>query len=481
MLFNSWTYFAFFALIIPVYFLLHHRQRWWWLLLASYGFYMSWRPEYAALIALSTLVDYGAGIAMSKHETKRARKPWLILSLGINLGLLFTFKYLVFFTSIVQDGLHALGIEANTPSFDILLPVGISFYTFQTLSYTIDVYRGDQKVERHLGIFALYVAFFPQLIAGPIERSTTFLKQFYRKVEFELQRIVDGGKLILWGLFKKIVIADNLALFADAVFDQPEAFGGNVLILGAFAFMFQVYCDFSGYTDIAIGSARILGFDLSSNFDRPFFARSLPDVWRRWHSSLTNWINWYLYRPLRQRWSGKLGRYAAIYIVFTLIGFWHGAGWPFILFGVVHATLLSLFYLTEQPRAKLAAMLGLKETSFSRKIIDLTFTFLPWVFAGIFIRSNSAEDALYYISHLFDGEGLLRYKYQLTQWEMVNFIAVALGLSILFIIELRSRDLRNPFHHIRWASVRWSLFLLLIFSLILFQTHQNQAFYYFQF
>lgn len=482
MLFNSLGYLLFLPLVTMVYYLLGHKQRWWWLLLASYFFYMAWRPEYAALILSSTLIDYWAALKMGQIEEKRKRKPWLYLSLFVNLGLLLSFKYLGFFSEVTHDLLSAIGMDYTTPNFDILLPIGISFYTFQTLSYTIDVYRGDRPPEKHFGIFALYVSFFPQLIAGPIEKSTRFLPQFFKKVTFDLQRIVDGSKLILWGLFKKMVIADNLAIIADYVFDSPDTFGGNMLIVGAFAFMLQVYCDFSAYSDIAVGSARILGFDLMDNFNRPFFAGSLPEVWRRWHISLTDWVNDYMYKPMRKRFPSKFGRYVAIYVIFTTIGFWHGAGWPFILFGLVHATYVAVHHATKKLRAAVSKGTGLEKAPRFKKIIDILITFNLWVFAGIFIRSNSVSEAWYTITHLFSGQGLLRYKYQMPDFGMSEFVAICFGLLLLAIMEITNRtDLRNPFHHIKWQGVRWMLFFVLIFGIILFKTRMSEAFYYFQF
>jgi alginate O-acetyltransferase complex protein AlgI len=482
MLFNSLGYLFFLPLVTLVYYMLGHKHRWWWLLLASYGFYMAWRPEYALLIFGSTMIDYWAARKMGEQPDKQKRKPWLYLSLLVNLGLLMSFKYLGFFNEAIHDFLGMFGAEYVAPRFDILLPIGISFYTFQTLSYTIDVYRGDREPEKHLGIFALYVSFFPQLVAGPIEKSTRFLPQFLRKVQFNFQRVVDGSKLILWGLFKKMVIADNLAVFVDYVYADPEAYGGNVLILAAFAFMFQVYCDFSAYSDIAIGSAQVLGFDLMDNFKRPFFATSLPEVWKRWHISLTDWINDYMYRPLRKRFPSTLGRYFAIYIIFGTLGFWHGAGWTFILFGLIHATYITVHHLTQKLRDKFTQKSGLAKVPRFKRVLDILITFNLWVFAGIFIRSNSVSDAWYTITHLFSGDGLLRYKYIMSEFTMTNFAAIVLGMLVLAIIEFTNKtDLRHPFHQIPWQPLRWLAFIGMIFAIILFKTRISEAFYYFQF
>ena len=359
MLFNSLEYLLFLPLVAIIYFVVNHRYRWVVLLIASYIFYISWRVDYAALILFSTCIDYWAGLKMASKLDKKSRKPFLYLSLLANLGLLFSFKYLSFFNESLRTLLGWTDIEYPIDEFSILLPVGISFYTFQTLSYTIDVYRGNKTAEKHFGIFALYVSFFPQLVAGPIERSTTFLPQFYIKHFVDWQRIIDGVKLIVWGLFKKMVIGDNLAIFVAYVYGSPDAYSGNILILATLAFTVQVYADGSGYTDIAIGSAKVLGFKLSDNYNRPFFATSIARLWRRWHITLTTWINDYFYTPLNNRTKTKTGRYRNIVIVMVVVGLWHGAGWQFVFFGLLHAANIILFRATTKQREQLNQWLGL--------------------------------------------------------------------------------------------------------------------------
>ena len=298
MLFNSTQFIIFFPIVVSIYFLLPHRMRWFMLLTASYYFYMCWKAEYLLLILISTFIDYFAAIQMSKQSVQSKRKIYLILSLVVNLGLLFGFKYFNFFNDSLRTIFNQFNIFYDVPAFKVLLPVGISFYTFQTLSYTIDVYRGKRDPEKHLGIFALYVAFFPQLVAGPIERSTRLIPQLRKKYNFDYDRVTDGLKLMLWGFFKKVVIADRIAVIVNQVYNNPHDAAGFPFLIGTYLFAFQIYCDFSGYSDIAIGAAKIFGINLMENFRRPYFAKSIREFWQRWHISLSTWFRDYLYLSL---------------------------------------------------------------------------------------------------------------------------------------------------------------------------------------
>ena len=271
------------------------------MLIASYYFYMCWKPAFVVLIIASTLVDYLVGLGLARFQEKVVRRLLLVASLTTNLGLLFTFKYLDFFLTSLESSLARFNILYDVPSFQLLLPVGISFYTFQTLSYTIDVYRRVTPVERHLGIFAVYVSWFPQLVAGPIERSNHLLPQFRRQTRLEFDRVRSGLQLMLWGMFKKVVIADLAAPFVNTVYDAPNEFSGPILLIATLFFAAQIYCDFSGYSDIAIGIARIFGYDLMTNFRQPYFARSIGEFWQRWHISLSTWFRDYIYIPLGGR------------------------------------------------------------------------------------------------------------------------------------------------------------------------------------
>jgi len=318
MQFNSIEFLVFFFIVVVFYFSIPYRFRWILLLAASYYFYMCWRPEYIILIIASTLVDYIAGLKMGGIESKPRRKKYLIISLMINLGLLFSFKYFNFFNDSLRILFSRYNMLYRVPSFNILLPVGISFYTFQTLSYTIDVYRGERRPERHLGIFALYVAFFPQLVSGPIERSKRLLPQFYKRFDFDYKRLTHGLRLMLWGFFQKVVIADRLAIVVDHVYNNPSEHTSTAFIIATYFFAFQIYCDFAGYTDIARGAAKILGYELMLNFQRPYFAKSIRDFWRRWHISLTSWFRDYLYIPLGGNRVVKWRWYYNLFIVFFI-------------------------------------------------------------------------------------------------------------------------------------------------------------------
>ncbi len=335
MFFNSLHYVIFLPIVVAFYFLIPPRRRWIFLLAASYYFYMCWKMEYIVLILASTIVDYYAGLHMGRIKDKSKRRKFLVLSLISNLGLLFAFKYFNFFNESTRAAFAHFDITYNIPYFDVLLPVGISFYTFQTLSYTIDVYRGKKEPETHLGIFALYVAFFPQLVAGPIERSTHLLPQFHKVQTFSYDRTVDGLKLIIWGMFKKVVIADRVAVVADTVFNSPGNHNGAQFMIGTFFFAYQIYCDFSGYSDIAIGSARILGIDLIKNFNRPYYSKTIAEFWKRWHISLSTWFRDYLYISLGGNRAGISRWYFNLLATFLISGLWHGANWTFIIWATM--------------------------------------------------------------------------------------------------------------------------------------------------
>lgn len=372
-LFHSLAFLVFFPTVVALTFATPPRHRWALLLAASYYFYAAWKPEYLVLIVASTVVDYAVGLRLA--ETTGGRKKWLLAaSLTFNLGLLFAFKYADFFGASVQAAFRAANVMVDVPALELLLPVGISFYTFQTLSYTVDVYRGEREPERHLGRFALYVAFFPQLVAGPIERSTHLLPQLKTLPAFDADRVSRGLGLMLWGFFKKLVIADRAAVFVDAVYADPERFGGPTIIAATYLFAFQIYADFSGYSDIAVGTARVLGVELMENFERPYAARSITDFWRRWHISLSTWFRDYLYVPLGGGRVAARQRLFNVAVVFLLSGLWHGANWTFVAWGVFHGLLFAITWaltgawhaatrtLSDEARSLLAGALGIPLT-----------------------------------------------------------------------------------------------------------------------
>lgn len=482
MLFNSISYWIFLPLIVFCYFAIRHKYRWVLLLAASYFFYASWNVNFIVFILISTLVDYWVGLKMGEIPEKKDRKKYLYLSLLVNLGMLFFFKYLGFFNEIIRS-LFGL-FEANYPfePLDILLPIGISFYTFQTLSYTIDIYRGNRKPERHLGIFALYVSFFPQLVSGPIERSKAFLPQFHKPTFLDWQRIIDGCKLIVWGLFKKMVIADNLAIFIQGVYGSPEEYSGNVMLLAMFSVGIQIYCDFSGYTDIALGSARLFGIRLSDNFDRPLFANSMTSLWSKWHISLTRWIRDYMALPLRGILKSKASSYLLLYIVFVSIGLWHGASWQFAVFGVLHATYLAVEKLTFSLRKKITRSTGLDKVPKIKNGIAVLITFSLFAFSGIFFAHDDIDNSIYIVSHLFSGGDVLPYLLKVPFFFPSNVFIILSSLLIFWWIEKRNKnDLRNPFSKINNSALRWATYLIVVFYLFNFKVNENMEFFYFQF
>jgi alginate O-acetyltransferase complex protein AlgI len=397
MIFNSFQ----FALFLPVFILLfyticrHQRRRDLLLLVGSYFFYMSWYWQYAGLIALSTFVDYFIGRKMGKEENAIKRKSLLIVSLIVNLGILATFKYYNFFYESTQLTLALLGIEIAPSYLNVLLPVGISFYTFQTLSYTIDVYRGKLEPERSFVKFAVFVSFFPQLVAGPIVRAKDFIPQINLPTKISSKEWELGLKMIFLGLFKKIIIADTLAYLAvDTIFENPAAYSSFDLLIGLYAYTFQIYCDFSGYSDIAIGVALLLGFKLPINFNRPYLAQSPSDFWKRWHISLSSWLRDYLYISLGGNRFGAFFTYRNLMITMVLGGLWHGAAMNFVLWGTFHGVILIL------------TRNVVVETQFNRRmIINVLFNFHLVVFSWLLFRVSSMNNFIEYVSGLFSFEG----------------------------------------------------------------------------
>ncbi|MBL4653924.1 MAG: MBOAT family protein, partial [Flavobacteriales bacterium] len=343
---------------------------------------MCWKAEYIILIAVSTIIDYIVAINIYKSKFKFIRKILLGISLVLNLGILFAFKYFNFFSQSILDSFNYFNIFYDVDFFDLLLPVGISFYTFQTLSYTIDVYRGKSKPETHLGIFALYVSFWPQLVAGPIERSTHLIPQFHQNHTFDYKRVVDGLRLMLWGFFKKIVIADRLAVYVNQVYNHPGWYDGFTVIFATVFFAFQIYCDFSGYSDIAIGSARIMGYDLMDNFNRPYFSKSIREFWSRWHISLSTWFRDYLYIPLGGNRVVKWRWHYNLFITFLISGLWHGANWTFIVWGGLHGIYLIVELKTNSILEPVRNL-----NKWYSKFTMVLFTFGLVLFSWIFFRA----------------------------------------------------------------------------------------------
>ncbi len=480
MLFNSRDFLVFFAIVVALYYSLAHRKRGILLLIASYYFYMSWQPAYIVLILTSTVAAYLCGLKMGPGVDKRSRKAYLIISLVCNLGLLFVFKYLNFFGYTVKTMLGYSPVEAAAPVLNVLLPVGISFYTFQTLSYTIDVYRGDREPETRLGQFALYVSFFPQLVAGPIERSTRLLPQFDREVQFDYERVTDGLRLMLWGMFKKVVIADTAAKLVDPVYGDLTAHQGPALATATFLFAFQIYCDFSGYSDIAIGAAKVLGFDLMENFHRPYFAKSIREFWRRWHISLSTWFRDYLYIPLGGNRVSEMRHYFNLTIVFLLCGLWHGASWTFVVWGALHGMFMVVGGATAQLRERISAAVGLDRVPEIHKVVKIVVTFGLTCFAWIFFRAQNISDAWYVISHLATGWDDLSGTYILDT--PVALIVVLTAIAIMEIVHFVQRG--GPVREKLKAGpvwLRWGFYYAAVIAILLLGSSEGQEFIYFQF
>lgn len=400
MLFNSVEFLIFFPIVVTAYFLCPQHYRWALLLAASYLFYAAWRMEYALLLLLSTVVDYTAARFMGGQVEQAGRGNYLALSLVVNLGLLFTFKYFNFFNESVRSLFTLFNMEYHFAGLDVLLPVGISFYTFQSLSYVIDVYRGKLQPEPHFGRFALYVSFFPQLVAGPIERATHMLPQFRLYHFFSEARVNSGLRLMLWGLFKKVVIADRLAVYVNQVYNQPGDYTGWPLLVATYFFAFQIYCDFSGYSDIAIGSARVMGFDLMENFRQPYVAHSVAGFWRRWHISLSTWFRDYLYIPLGGNRVAQWRWYMNLALVFLVSGLWHGARWTFVIWGALHAFYVLMEIWLGGVGVWGARRLGRPNGAFLPDWLKIVITFHLVLFSWIFFRANRLDDALLIIQRI---------------------------------------------------------------------------------
>jgi alginate O-acetyltransferase complex protein AlgI len=479
-LFNSIEYLLFLPAVVCLHFLLPQRFRWVLLLAASYGFYMAWRVEYALLIFVSTVVDYFVALRMSRCEERRARRKWLWLSLTVNLGLLFTFKYANFAIRSFDFLSDRLGFSADVPMLDLLLPVGISFYTFQTLSYTLDVYRGHQEPERHFGRFAVFVAFFPQLVAGPIERAARLLPQFAEPHVANLGDVRAGLRMILMGFFKKLVIADQAAIYVDRVYADPADHQGLSLLVAGYLFAVQLYCDFSGYSDIAVGSARLMGFRLMENFRRPYFASSIRDFWRRWHVSLSTWFRDYVYLPLGGNRGTSARWMVAISAVFLTSGLWHGANWTFIAWGGLHAIFMLTGAATSSSRERLAS--GLPGwLRGPRLVLGALLTFHLWTFSLIFFRSQSVGDAFVFMERLWS-EMAWSEPALLAGLSWPELWAIVIPAFSWFALELvRGEQSWLEFLERRPAPVGVLIQLSMFFSILTLGVMGSQQFVYFQF
>lgn len=467
MLFNSIEFLYFLPCVLLIYFMCPPKYRWILLLVSSYIFYMSWKLEYIFLIIISTLVDFYLGKKMGSIHVKKKRKPYLILSLLVNLGLLFSFKYFNFFAQSTNDFFQIINFDHQLSFSKLLLPVGISFYTFQTLSYSIDVYKGRQKPETHLGHFALYVSFFPQLVAGPIERFSALSPQLKAFHHFSFENLKNGLRLILYGLFIKMVIADNLSTYIDLVYEDSSQYSSISILKAIFFYSFQIYSDFYGYSIIAIGTALIMGIKLMDNFKTPYLSQNIGEFWQRWHISLSTWFKDYLYFPLGGNRTSKLRWLLNISIVFLVSGIWHGANWTFIFWGGLYAIVYIIENLIKFNKNKNRTLLF--KTIMALKTFSLVS--LIWVF----FRSQTIEEAFNLFYNLINNT---------TQTSLPLEIGTTIWILLFTFIIIDGLSYNNRFD--KWISsknigIRWMIYSFFIFSILVFSGVEEFQFIYFQF
>jgi len=482
MLFNSLN----FAIFLPIVFILYWfatkgnlRLQNILLIIASYFFYACWDWRFLLLLIFSTLLDYYSGTQIDRAESQSNKKFWLILSICINLGFLGVFKYYNFFASSFVQALSLLHIHADLGTINVILPIGISFYTFHGLSYVLDIYHDKIKPETNFINYSLFVSFFPLLVAGPIERATHLLPQIIRKREFNYQKAVDGMRQILWGLFKKIVIADNCAQFANEIFNNSGEYSGATLVLGAIFFTIQIYCDFSGYSDIALGTARLFGIELLRNFAFPFFSRDIAEFWRRWHISLTTWFRDYLYIPLGGSRGGMWMKIRNTFILFLVSGLWHGANWTFIIWGALNALYFLPLMLTNKNRKNIETVAKGKLLPTVREFFQMVATFALFAFSLIFFRAENVGHAIQYVSGIFTTSFFETPHLP----EMGKAIMTITITAIFFITEWIGREEQYAIAHfgLTWKRpVRLAMYYAIVVAILCLGDKEHQ-FIYFQF
>jgi alginate O-acetyltransferase complex protein AlgI len=468
MLFNSLEFLLFFIVVTSIFFLLPHRFRWIHLLLASCYFYMAFVPVYILILAGTIVIDYFAGIFI-ENATPSKKKFFLLLSLVANIGVLAVFKYYNFFIENIN-----LVSSFQFPYLKILLPIGLSFHTFQAMSYTIEVYKGNHKAERHFGIYALYVMFYPQLVAGPIERPQNILHQFYEKQTFDQNNFFIGFKMMLWGMFKKVVIADRLAIFVNQLYDAPGEFSGSMHFIGAVFFAVQIYCDFSGYSSIAIGAARTMGFKLMTNFKTPYQSVTVSEFWNRWHISLSSWFRDYLYKPIavaRRDWGNGAVVFATL-ITFLISGFWHGAGWNFIFWGFLTGLFIVAEILLKVKPLKI-------RKSPVKKIAGIIYVFLVFAFTEIFFRAKNIKEGFFVVKRIITGKWTLPESTAIFS----NFSLVLSAALIVFLFYAEAvfadKIIESKLEERKNANLFFGISILSM--IILLGVFQKLSFIYFQF
>jgi D-alanyl-lipoteichoic acid acyltransferase DltB (MBOAT superfamily) len=481
MIFNSIGFLAFFIVVFFLYWFVAGKNVKYQnilLVLASYFFYCSWDWRFGFLLAFSTLLDFFSALAIAQSVNNK--KLWMLVSVTINIALLCFFKYFNFFAGSFADFLGLFGMQAGYTTLKILLPIGISFYTFHGVSYVIDVYNNKIKPTSNIVDYSLFVSFFPLLVAGPIERATHLLPQIQTPRKFDYSQAVNGLKQMLWGFFKKLVIADNCAYFANMIFSHYEAFNGSTLVLGVLFFTFQIYGDFSGYTDIAIGLGRLMGFEFLKNFNYPYFSRDIAEFWRRWHISLSSWFRDYLYIPLGGSRVGKLKKVRNIFIVFIISGLWHGAGYTFIVWGALHALFFLPLLLTKTNRKNLDTVAAGKFLPSLKEFFAMAGTFGLVAFTRIFFRSKDLPHAIGYIKGIFNR----------TLFSVPNLyfkrqaIAVLIIVAVFMAVEWLGREQDYAIKNIgsTWKRpLRWAMYAFIMFIISMFMETKGTAFIYFKF
>jgi D-alanyl-lipoteichoic acid acyltransferase DltB (MBOAT superfamily) len=479
MLFNSLEFAIFFPLVTGVFFLLPQRWRVHWLLAASCVFYMAFIPAYILILLVTILIDYSAGIYLEKVEGKQ--RKWLLwASILSTCTVLFIFKYFGFFTGSFVGLASLIGWHLSRPVIDIILPIGLSFHTFQSLSYVVEVYRGNQKAEKNFIVYSTYVMFFPQLVAGPIERPQNLLHQFREWHEFNYSNVTEGLKRMAWGFFKKLVVADRLALYVNDVYASPRNHNGLQLSVATVFFAYQIYCDFSGYSDIALGAAQVLGFRLMENFRTPYYSLSTSEFWRRWHISLSTWFKDYLYVPLGGNRVSEKRHILNLLITFSVSGLWHGANWTYVIWGALNGVYLIAGYRTKELRNRVFGALGLGEETTVRKAIMLASTFILTCFAWIVFRARNIGDAAYVFTHLaskWDFHQLSTDQFLLRQFPVavVSIFALEIGQYLSGTSPVPRIGGKMP------MTARWALYACFVMAVLMLGVYKQMQFIYFQF
>lgn len=479
MLFNSLEFAVFFPIVGLLYFLLPFSMRTPLLLVSSCIFYMAFVPVYILILGITIVIDYVAGIYIVR-TSGAPRKAILIVSIVATCLVLFIFKYFNFFTGSFVGIATYFGWQVTNPTLDIILPIGLSFHTFQSLSYVVEVYRGNQKPETDFLTYATFVMFFPQLVAGPIERPQSLLHQFHERHAFDYARVASGLKRMAWGFFKKLVVADRLALYVNDVFAAPQNFNGLQLTIATFFFAYQIYCDFSGYSDIALGSARVLGFKLMENFDAPYHSTSISEFWRRWHISLSGWFRDYLYFPLGGSRVGTFKWMRNILVTFGASGLWHGANWTYVVWGILNGIYLIFGALTEKFRNRIFGAVGLSEKNPLRLAIRLGTTFLLTCIAWVIFRAQTLPDAWHILTHFWQGWDFSAIR---TEQFLLRQMPVAVGA--IAVLELGEWLRRRPNLGTSWmrlpVPLRWCGYSAAVVAVVLLGVYRESQFIYFQF